>query len=134
MSNSDLVANEIYRELFDNYLPEQVDELDNTQIGNLDAVYVPMFEFYRSCSPTDKHNIIAYLKEIVADTTSIVLGGIDQTDPLGELSGRFELTYDGEVVSGNLQESFLSNFDADDERSDTDDQQWDNGVVDSRTD
>lgn len=69
-----------------------------------------MFEFYRSSSDEDKSNIADYIKEIIADTTSIILGGFDQVEPLGELSGNFELKYDGEVVSGNLQENFMLNF------------------------
>ena len=110
MTNPELIADEIYNELFDNYLEEQVEELNNADIEELDPVYVSMFEFYRSSSEEDKNNIIDYIKEIVADTASIILGGIDQVDSLGELSGNFELKYDGEVVSGNLQENFVLNF------------------------
>lgn len=117
MTNPELIADEIYRELFENYLEEQIEELSSADIKELDPVYVPMFEFYRSSSEEGKTNIIDYIKEIIADTTSIVLGGIDQVEPLGELTGNFELKYDGEVVSGNLQENFLLNF-QDEEESD----------------
>lgn len=110
MNNSELISNEIYKEIFDSYIEEQAEELNTVDMDELDSVYVPLFEFYRSSSPEDQNNIINYLKEIVADTTSIILGGIDGTERLGELSGDFELQYNGDVVNGNLQENFLLNF------------------------
>lgn len=110
MIRRNLITDEIYKELFDNYLEEQVDELNNADIEELDPVYLRMFEFYRSSSEVDKSNIANYIKEIIADTTSIILAGIDQVEPLGELSGSFELKYDGEVVSGDLNENFMLNF------------------------
>ena len=118
MNNSELISDEIYKELFENYVEEQVDELNNADIEELDSVYVPLFKFYRESSDDDKSNIIAYIKEIVADTTSIILGGIDQIETLGELSGSFELNYNGDVVSGHLQENFLLNFQDEEEGGD----------------
>lgn len=110
MTTPALIADQIYKELFENYITEQVEELNSADIDSLDSVYVPMFEFYRSSSPEGKSDIVDYIKEIIADTTSIILGGIDQAEQLGDLSENFELRYDGETVSGNLQESFLLNF------------------------
>ncbi len=131
MTNSEIISDEIYKELFSSYLDEQVGELDTADIDELDPVYVSMFEFYRSSSPEGKSNIISYIKEIVGDTASIILGGIDQVEALGELSGSFELKYNGDVVSGDLQENFLSNFGEDEE---IDDELWDNGVAEVRQD
>lgn len=112
MKKSELISNEIYTEIFDSYLQEQVDELNNADIEQLDQVYVSMFEFFRAASETDKHNIVDYIKEIMADTASIILGGIDQVESLGSLTGSFELKYDGELVSGDLQDNFLANFES----------------------
>lgn len=110
MTNPELVSNEIHRELFDGYIEEQVDELNNADIEQLDSVYVPFYDFYRSSSEEERNNIIEYIREIVADTASIILGGIDGVDSVGELSDSFELKYDGQIVSGALQENFLLNF------------------------
>ena len=119
MNYSELIADEIYNELFENYLEEQVDELNNADIDELDPVYVPMFDFFRSSSEEDKDHIVDYIKEIIADTTSIILGGIDNAEPLGQLSGKFELKYEEELVSDNLQESFQQNINgADDGEND----------------
>ena len=118
MADSELISDEIYKELFSHYINEQVDELNNSDIEELNAVYVRMFDFYRSSSPEDKENIIDYIKEIISDTASIILGGIDNVEPLGELSGRFELKYDGEIVNSDLQENFLSNIQTEDDNSD----------------
>lgn len=120
MTKPKLITDEIYKELFDNYAEEQVDELNNADIEQLDPIYLPMFEFYRSSSQQDKSNIVDYIKEIIADTTSIILGGIDQVEPLGELPGNFELKYDGEIVSGSLKENFMLNF-QDDETDNVED-------------
>lgn len=100
MNNSELISNEIYHELFDGYFEEQVDELNNSDIEELDSVYASLFKFYGSFSEENQSSMIPFIREIVADTASIILAGIDGVQSLGaQVVGSFELKYDGEVVS-----------------------------------
>lgn len=107
MSKTELVSSQIYKELMDNYFVDQLDDLENLELDALDSSYLKFFEFYRSISDVERKNVSNIIKQIVIDTASTVLGGIDEVTDLGTLTESFELKYGDEIVSGDLQDYFL---------------------------
>jgi hypothetical protein len=107
MTKSEMVTNEIYAELIDVYIEKRKDDLVGLDAKKVDEMYGGLIGFYQSCGPEEKKGIMSFLEIVVADTASIILGGLDGSTDLGGLTEEFTVLYAGEEIQGNLQDDFL---------------------------
>ncbi|MEB6589207.1 MULTISPECIES: hypothetical protein [Pseudomonas] len=62
---------------------------------------------------TQKLDVINFLKVVIADSVSVVLGILDGVHFLDELEGDFTVSLDGEEIQGDLQDIFIENVQKD---------------------
>lgn len=63
---------------------------------------------FSSASPEQRDVIFAIMRQVAVDTVSSVFGILDGVSAIEDLPGEITVTYEGETVSGELQDYFLS--------------------------
>ncbi|WP_158136333.1 hypothetical protein [Photobacterium damselae] len=107
MTKSEMVTNEIFTELFYGYLEQCKNDLVDLDAAKVGKMYGGFIGFYQSCNLEEKKGFMSFLETIVADTASIILGGLDGSSDLGKLTEDFMVLYAGEEIQGSLQDDFL---------------------------
>lgn len=89
---------EIYRNLF-----------VNTEIeGSSDPYWKNSLAFFNALSVDQREVFLNVVRQVIVDTTSNVLGIIDGANGLPNYNGEFKLFSDGNELSGDLQNIFLT--------------------------
>lgn len=58
-------------------------------------------------SDAQKLDILNFLKIVIADSASVVLGTLDEVHFSDDLEGEFVVSIDGEEIQGDLQDMFI---------------------------
>jgi hypothetical protein len=87
----------IYRRLFEQTLKESVK----------DPYWIEAGTFYAGLSIQQRETLFKIVRQVVVDTTSNVLGILDGTSHV-DGSPRVDLSIDGHLVAGDLQDMFLA--------------------------
>lgn len=107
MNKSKLVSTEIFKEIFQSYLPRRIEELSATDPNKVDPPLSPIFTIYQNASDNEKNAIKNFAEVIAADIASTILGGLDGCTDLGSLSEDFTVQYGTDKVTPYLQDYFL---------------------------
>lgn len=105
MEKAELVSTEIYKELFESYLPGRLVELYSLRPENELAQF---FKISQEATMPERKSIQLFLEIIISDVASTILGGLDGITDLGSLSEDFKVEYNASDVTGELQEHFLA--------------------------
>ena len=108
MDESKRVADAIYEQAFLRYVNGCIENLNQLPSDRANKAWAVVARFYRQATEDDRKAVDDFVRSIVADTASIILGGLDGVTDLDTLDGDISVTYDGQVVSGDLQEYFLA--------------------------
>lgn len=96
----------LFNELLDKNFEHYRESLSRVANSDGDA-YAKAREALAKLSEPDRANIIDFLKIIIADSASVVLGTLDGVHFPGELEGDFTVLYDGAEIQGDLMDIFI---------------------------
>lgn len=101
------VKDEVFKETFEYYFKT----LPNP-IAGTDKNWKASKELYHSLNEEQKQQMQAFTKMVMQDVVSMLLGKLDNISSFANQKGDFELTINGNVISGDLQELFLMGIDS----------------------
>ena len=107
MDKAKLISNNFYQELIVSYMQEQINDLESTDPKIIDKSRSPFFEMYQNADETNKEAVNLYIKELITDVASIILGGFDGATSIGSLTDNFRVKYNDQEIDQDLQEYFL---------------------------
>lgn len=96
----------IYLELFEKNFPQYKDSLTKPANGDKDP-YARARNALASLNDTQKLDVINFLKVVIADSASVVLGTLDGVHFPDNLEGDFVVQLDGGDIQGDLQDIFI---------------------------
>ena len=79
-------------------------------VGN-DKSWMDSKELYHSLSERQRLQMQTFTKLVIQDVVSILLGKIDNISSFANQDGLFELSINGNVINGDLQDYFLMSMD-----------------------
>ena len=100
------ITHEIFEEAYDYYFKA----LPTPIVGN-DKSWVDSKELYHSLSERQRLQMQTFTKLVIQDVVSILLGKIDNISSFANQDGLFELSINGNVINGDLQDYFLMSMD-----------------------
>lgn len=100
------VTYEIFTEAYDYYFKTLP-----TPIVGTDKFWMDSKELYHSLSEKQKLQMQSFTKLIMQDVVSILFGKIDNISSFAKQDGLFELSINGTVINGDLQDYFLISMD-----------------------
>jgi len=100
------ITHEIFKEAYDYYFKA----LPTPIVGN-DKSWVDSKELYHSLSERQRLQMQTFTKLVIQDVVSILLGKIDNISSFANQDGLFELSINGNVINGDLQDYFLMSMD-----------------------
>jgi hypothetical protein len=56
---------------------------------------------------TERADVLGFLKVVIADSASVILGALDGVHFLDDVSGDLSLSYEGGEIQGDLQDLFI---------------------------
>lgn len=101
------VKDEVFKEAFEYYFKT----LPNSIVGT-DKNWKASKELYHSLNEEQKQQMQAFTRLVMQDVVSIIFGKLDNISSFANQKGNFELTINGNVISGDLQELFLMGIDS----------------------
>ena len=101
------VKDEVFKETFEYYFKT----LPNP-IAGTDKNWKASKELYHSLNEEHKQQMQTFTKMVMQDVVSIIFGKLDNISSFANQEGEFELTINGNVISGDLQELFLMGIDS----------------------
>ena len=109
MKKDELVVTALLSELLGETLPYYISNLtDSAKSVGDDDPYSRARCALRKLSPEDKQKIFHFLKVVIVDTTSTILGTIDGSHFPPNIDGDFTLDYESDEIQGSLQDALLS--------------------------
>ncbi|KAF1728316.1 MAG: hypothetical protein MK141_03725 [Pseudoxanthomonas sp.] len=108
MDASKLVAEELAKDLLGSHLDRYRKILSKYDPDKAAPVFGAAIRAFQHLAPQDQAAIAAFLGVVITDTASIILGVIDGSTGVDNLAGEFQLSYEGSLVSGSLQDHFLA--------------------------
>lgn len=100
------VKNEIFKEAFEYYF-----KMLPNPIAGTDKNWKASKELYHSLNEEQKQQMQAFTKMVMQDVVSIIFGKLDNISSFANQEGDFELTMNGNVINGDLQDIFLMGMD-----------------------
>ncbi|MBF1467928.1 hypothetical protein [Prevotella pallens] len=101
------VKDEVFKEAFEYYF-----KMLPNPIAGTDKNWKASKELYHSLNEEQKQQMQTFTKMVMLDVVSIILGKLDNISSFANQKGNFELTINGNVISGDLQELFLMGIDS----------------------
>lgn len=101
------VKDEVFKETFEYYF-----KMLPNPIAGTDKNWKASKELYHSLNEEQKQQMQTFTKMVMLDVVSIILGKLDNISSFANQKGNFELTINGNVISGDLQELFLMGIDS----------------------
>ena len=98
---------EVFKETFEYYFKT----LPNPIVGT-DKNWKASKELYHSLNEEQKQQMQTFTKMVMQDVVSMIFGKLDNISSFANQKGDFELTINGNVISGDLQELFLMGIDS----------------------
>ena len=106
MSNAEDFVGAVFRAIFDQGIPRYRKTLNAPPDTGLD-VCARTRNALAILSHEEREDVLGFISLAMADAVSIVFGTLDGTHFPDGLAGDFVVSRDGEVISGELQDSFL---------------------------
>ncbi|HDS1130714.1 TPA: hypothetical protein QDZ99_002362 [Stenotrophomonas maltophilia] len=96
----------VFFELFDKNFSHYKDSLTKPLNGDKDS-YARARNALAFLNDDQKLDVIGFLKVVIADSASVVLGTLDGVHFPDDLEGDFVVSLDGEEIQGDLQDLFI---------------------------
>ncbi|MFR0675667.1 hypothetical protein ACLUUI_17975 [Enterobacterales bacterium AW_CKDN230030176-1A_HGKHYDSX7] len=106
MTKDEYFISALSSELFGEHFSQYKEWLTQPAEGNADP-YGLARKAMASLSESQKMDIINFMKVVIADSASALLGTLDGVHFPNDLEGDFALTLDGEEIQGDLQSLFI---------------------------
>ena len=101
------VKDEVFKETFEYYF-----KMLPNPIAGTDKNWKASKELYHSSNEEQKQQMQTFTKMVMQDVVSMIFGKLDNISSFANQKGDFELTINGNVISGDLQELFLMGIDS----------------------
>lgn len=101
------VKDEVFKETFEYYF-----KMLPNPIAGTDKNWKASKELYHSLNEEQKQQMQTFTKMVMQDVVSMIFGKLDNISSFANQEGEFELTINGNVISGDLQELFLMGIDS----------------------
>lgn len=101
------VKDEVFKETFEYYF-----KMLPNPIAGTDKNWKASKELYHSLNEEQKQQMQTFTRLVMQDVVSIIFGKLDNISSFANQEGEFELTINGNVISGDLQELFLMGIDS----------------------
>ena len=101
------VKDEVFKETFEYYF-----KMLPNPIAGTDKNWKTSKELYHSLNEEQKQQMQTFTKMVMQDVVSMIFGKLDNISSFANQKGDFELTINGNVISGDLQELFLMGIDS----------------------
>jgi len=109
MKKDELIVTALLSELLGHTLPYYISNLtDSAKLAGDDDPYSRARCALRKLSTADQEKIFNFLKVVIVDTASSVLGTLDGTYFPSNIQGDFTLEYEGDEIQGSLQDELIS--------------------------
>lgn len=109
MKKDELIVTALLSELLGHTLPYYISNLtDSAKLAGDDDPYSRARCALRKLSTADQEKIFNFLKVVIVDTASSVLGTLDGTYFPSNIQGNFTLEYEGDEIQGSLQDELIS--------------------------
>jgi len=86
---------------------EQYKEALIKPVNNDNDAYATARNALSLLGDSQRHDVIDFLKIVIADSASVILGALDGVHYPDNLEGDFVLSFDGEEIQGDLQDIFI---------------------------
>ncbi|MEE4626546.1 hypothetical protein V2K55_18565 [Pseudomonas alliivorans] len=96
----------IYDELFEKNLNQYKIAL-NKKIDNGKDPYARARNALASLDATERSDVINFMRVVIADSASVILGTLDGVHYPDNLEGDFQLSCDGKNIQGDLMDIFI---------------------------
>jgi hypothetical protein len=96
----------VFSELFSEHFHHYKDALTRPVDGEQDA-YSRARNALALLSAGQRHDVVEFLKVVIADSASVVLGTLDGVHFPGDFEGECVVSLDGEEIQGDLQDMFI---------------------------
>lgn len=101
------VKDEVFKETFEYYF-----KMLPNPIAGTDKNWKASKELYHSLNEEQKQQMQTFTRLVMQDVVSMIFGKLDNISSFANQKGDFELTINGNVISGDLQELFLMGIDS----------------------
>ena len=101
-----LFVEAVFSELYGKNFSQYKDSLTKPVNGDKDS-YARARNALASLSEAQKLDVVNFLKVVMADSASVILGTLDGVHFPDNLEGEFVLSVDGNEIQGDLQDIFI---------------------------
>jgi hypothetical protein len=106
MSLDEKFVQAIFNELFNRNFDQYRSSL-NKPVNNDKDSYAMARNALAKLEESDRADVVNFLKIVMADSASVILGTLDGVHFPDDLDGDFTVTYAGESIEGDLQDIFI---------------------------
>ena len=106
MSRDTEFVNALFNELFAKNYEQYAHSLSKPMNGDTDR-YAKARNALSSLNESERADVLGFLKVVIADTASVLLGTLDGVYFPNDISGDFALSLKGEEIQGDLQDLFI---------------------------
>ncbi|WDY60296.1 hypothetical protein [Pseudomonas sp. PSKL.D1] len=96
----------IFSELFENNFVQYKNSLTKPVNGETDP-YARARSSLALLSDDQKMDVVNFLRVVIADTASVLLGTLDGVHFPDNFEGEIQVTFNGEEIQGDLQDMFI---------------------------
>ena len=114
MNDSEFV-NSLKREILNDLYNRYFNTLNTFPVSGGDERWNDSKELYRHLNEKQRQELKSFVRLIMTDTLSNVSAKLDNVSSFANQEGFFELTLNGKIISGDLQEIFLMQIEEDNE-------------------
>ena len=105
MSDQEFV-DAVFSELFEENFPQYRDSLTRPINEGHDS-YARARNALAVLSSAQRRDVVDFLRVVIADSASVILGTLDGVHFPGDLEGECVVSLDGEAIQGDLQDMFI---------------------------
>ena len=114
MNDSEFV-NSLKREILNDLYNRYFNTLNTFPVSGGDERWSDSKELYSHLNEKQRQELKSFVRLIMTDTLSNVSAKLDNVSSFANQEGFFELTLNGKIISGDLQEIFLMQIEEDNE-------------------
>lgn len=114
MNDSEFV-NSLKREILNDLYNRYFNTLNTFPVSGGDERWNDSKELYGHLNEKQRQELKSFVRLIMTDTLSNVFAKLDNVSSFANQEGFFELTLNGKIISGDLQEIFLMQIEEDNE-------------------
>ena len=114
MNDSEFV-NSLKREILNDLYNRYFNTLNTFSVSGGDERWNDSKELYSHLNEKQRQELKSFVRLIMTDTLSNVFAKLDNVSSFANQEGFFELTLNGKIISGDLQEIFLMQIEEDNE-------------------